>query len=160
MLVHPLGAGQFPADEFGGKCRMTQFILRAPWRRVYVICPPVPYPEKLTIAIFISYDGKPAICHTSPGKNGVPMIYREKACILPPVYFPGTLYCCPYSFLIISSLLPPLILEQWTDDKVWEYRFTGIGSHVTSQPHTWILYIGWQTLFSMLDTIFRSLSHI
>ena len=67
-----------------------------------IICPPLLYPGKLVIVLFIySYDGKPTICHTSPGRNGVPMIYREKACILPPVYYSGTLYCCPYSFLII-----------------------------------------------------------
>ena len=51
-----------------------------------IICPPLLYPGKLVIVLFIySYDGKPTICHTSPGRNGVPMIYREKACILPPV---------------------------------------------------------------------------
>ena len=51
-----------------------------------IICPPLLYPGKLVIVLFIySYDGKPTICHTSLGRNGVPMIYREKACILPPV---------------------------------------------------------------------------
>ena len=70
-----------------------------------IICPPLLYPGKLVIVLFIySYDGKPTICHTSPGRNGVPMIYREKACILPPVIIQA-LFTVAHSHQSIVSIL-------------------------------------------------------
>lgn len=76
-----------------------------------IICPPL----HIRISWLLLFLYTPTMvnrlyAYTSPGKNGVPMIYREKTYILPPVYFPGTLYCYPYSFLIIPSLLPSSFL--------------------------------------------------
>lgn len=110
-----------------------------------IICPPLLYPGKLVIVLFIySYDGKPTICHTSPGRNGVPMIYREKACILPPVYYSAPLHCCPYSFLIIPRFKTFYRLILYSCEPVIKYGniiFQGIQSICIIKVHTSQYYV-------------------
>ena len=66
-----------------------------------IICPPLLYPGKLVIVLFIySYDGKPTICHTSPGRNGVPAYdLSGEGLYITSRYYSGTLYCYPFSFI-------------------------------------------------------------